>query len=66
MPTAELIRTDEAVKSLGVHGATLREWARRGLIEAVRTPGGMWLFPRRVIEELATPTKQQVPPKSAA
>ena len=36
----EWLTLSQAGKMLGVHGATLREWADKGLIESFQTPGG--------------------------
>lgn len=38
--TNKLLSVGKASKILGVHRATLREWDEKGLLEAVRTPGG--------------------------
>jgi excisionase family DNA binding protein len=35
-----LITTTEAARIANVHPATIREWVRRGKINALRTPGG--------------------------
>ena len=36
----EWLTLSQASKLLGVHGATLREWSDKGLIESFQTPGG--------------------------
>ena len=36
----EWLTLSQASKMLGVHGATLREWSDKGLIESFQTPGG--------------------------
>src|ERR1700737_3179647 len=38
--SADWLTLGKASKMLGVHGATLREWADKGLIESFQTPGG--------------------------
>ena len=43
---------EEAAKRLSVHPATLREWADRGRIRAVRTPGGHRRFDEAEVAEL--------------
>lgn len=37
---SEWLTLSQASKMLGVHGATLREWSDKGLIETFQTPGG--------------------------
>src|SRR5262245_32469781 len=39
-PSSEWLTLSQASKILGVHSATLREWADKGLIETFQTPGG--------------------------
>ncbi|MBA3824734.1 MAG: MerR family DNA-binding transcriptional regulator, partial [Ktedonobacterales bacterium] len=37
---ARLLTLSEAADFVGVHASTLREWAERGLVTHLRTPGG--------------------------
>lgn len=48
---------DEAAKRLNVHPATLREWADKGRIRAMRTPGGHRRFSEADVRELGTHQK---------
>jgi len=44
--SSEWLTLSQASKMLGVHGATLREWSDKGLIESFQTPGGHRRFAR--------------------
>jgi excisionase family DNA binding protein len=48
---------DEAAKRLNVHPATLREWADKGRIRAMRTPGGHRRFSEADVKELGAHQK---------
>ena len=50
MPT--WLTLDEAAKRLSVHPATLRAWADKGRIRAIRTPGGHRRFSEADVVEL--------------
>ena len=50
MSTKRWLSLREAATLLGVHPATLRQWADRGIIPALRTPGGHRRFAREDIE----------------
>lgn len=44
----------EAAELAGVHEDTIKRWARRGLIPAIKTPGGWWRFRRDDVLALNT------------
>lgn len=48
---------DEAAKRLSVHPTTLREWADKGRIRSMRTPGGHRRFSETDVTELASAVK---------
>ncbi len=48
---------DEAAKRLSVHPTTLREWADKGRIRAIRTPGGHRRFSEADVMELGSVAK---------
>jgi excisionase family DNA binding protein len=47
-----LLRTSEVAELFSVSSRTVREWARRGLLPTIRTPGGQHRFPERPVQEL--------------
>ncbi|MFI5283364.1 MAG: helix-turn-helix domain-containing protein [Candidatus Dormibacterales bacterium] len=47
---------DEAARRLSIHPATLREWADKGRIHTVRTPGGHRRFAAADVAAIGTPT----------
>ena len=47
-----LLRTSEVADLFSVSSRTVREWARRGLLPTIRTPGGQHRFPERPVREL--------------
>jgi excisionase family DNA binding protein len=47
-----LLRTAEVAELFSVSSRTVREWARRGLLPTIRTPGGQHRFPERPVREL--------------
>jgi excisionase family DNA binding protein len=47
-----LLRTSEVAQLFSVSSRTVREWARRGLLPTIRTPGGQHRFPERPVREL--------------
>ena len=48
----ELMRTRDVARAFQVSERTVAEWARRGRIPWVRTPGGHRLYPAQQIREL--------------
>ncbi len=51
MEEKRLLGVSEAARQLGVHPATLRAWADKGLIAAVKLPSGYRRFEPEVIDE---------------
>jgi excisionase family DNA binding protein len=47
-----LLRTSEVAELFSVSSRTVREWARRGLLPTIRTPGGQHRFPEHPVREL--------------
>ena len=58
----DLVGLGTASRMLGVEGATLRNWANRGLVRVVRTPGGHRRFFREEIQSLS---ERNAPPPMA-
>ena len=48
----ELLRTRDVARAFQVSERTIAEWARRGRIPSVRTPGGHRLYPAEKIREI--------------
>jgi excisionase family DNA binding protein len=48
----ELLRTRDVARAFQVSERTVAEWARRGRIPSVRTPGGHRLYPADKIRDL--------------
>jgi excisionase family DNA binding protein len=47
-----LLRSSEVAELFSVSSRTVREWARRGLLPTIRTPGGQHRVPERPVQEL--------------
>ncbi|MBX9920409.1 MAG: MerR family DNA-binding transcriptional regulator [Mycolicibacterium frederiksbergense] len=47
-----LIAIGEVARSCGVTVSTVRDWERKGVIDAVRTPGGQRRFRRSDVDAL--------------
>ncbi|HUP86008.1 MAG TPA: MerR family DNA-binding transcriptional regulator [Acidimicrobiales bacterium] len=56
MLAGRLLRTGEVAKLFQVSERTVAEWARRGRIPSVRTPGGHRLYPADPIRQLLVAT----------
>lgn len=48
----ELLRTRDVARAFQVSERTIAEWARRGRIPSVRTPGGHRLYPAERTREI--------------
>jgi excisionase family DNA binding protein len=55
----ELLTPGEVAKLLRVDPKTVTRWARAGLIECIKTPGGHRRFPRVAVERFARPRRFQ-------
>jgi len=51
--TTEVLRTRDVAEAFQVSERTIVEWARRGRIPSIRTPGGHRLYPADKIREIA-------------
>lgn len=59
-----LLRTGEVAKLFQVSERTVAEWARRGRIPSVRTPGGHRLYPADEVRRLLVASEQAEAPES--
>jgi len=48
----EWMTSGEVARSLNMTDAAIRRWAREGLIETIRTPGGQYRFSRQALARL--------------
>lgn len=58
MLSGRLLRTREVAQLFQVSERTVAEWARRGRIPSVRTPGGHRLYPADEVRRLLVVTEQ--------
>lgn len=58
MLAGRLLRTREVARLFQVSERTVAEWARRGRIPSVRTPGGHRLYPAEQIREILTGSQE--------
>ena len=49
----ELLTVSEAARELSKCSETVREWARRGRLPVIRTEGGLRIFRREDVEQMA-------------
>ena len=48
----DLLRTVDVARMFQVSTRTVSEWARRGRVPCMRTPGGQWRYPADAIQRL--------------
>ncbi|MGH9120475.1 MAG: helix-turn-helix domain-containing protein [Acidimicrobiales bacterium] len=48
----DLLRTSDVAALFQVSTRTVSEWARRGRLPCMRTPGGQWRYPADAIQRL--------------
>lgn len=48
----DLLRTADVAALFQVSTRTVSEWARRGRVPCMRTPGGQWRYPAEPIRQL--------------
>ena len=46
------VTSGEVARALDMTDAAIRRWAREGLLEAIKTPGGQYRFRREAVSEL--------------
>ena len=54
---SEMLRTRDVAQAFQVSERTIAEWARRGRIPSVRTPGGHRLYPAERIRKILEATE---------
>ena len=65
MLAGRLLRTREVAQLFQVSERTVAEWARRGRIPSVRTPGGHRLYPADQVRRLLVATENGEDPTTA-
>jgi len=55
------VTSGEVARALNMTDAAIRRWAREGLLEAIKTPGGQYRFRREALSDL---TKARQAPKT--
>ncbi|MGH9149078.1 MAG: helix-turn-helix domain-containing protein [Acidimicrobiales bacterium] len=61
--SGRLLRTGEVARLFQVSERTVTEWARRGRIPSVRTPGGQRLYPAEHVRQLLVATHEGERPR---
>ncbi len=51
-PPKEWMTSGEVARALNMTDAAIRRWAREGLVEAIKTPGGQYRFRREALARL--------------
>lgn len=51
-PPKEWMTSGEVARALDMTDAAIRRWAREGLVEAIKTPGGQYRFRREALARL--------------
>lgn len=51
-PEKDWITSGEVARALDMTDAAIRRWAREGLIDAIKTPGGQYRFRREAVSAL--------------
>ena len=55
-PESELVSRSAVARLFGVSVSTVTRWARQGLLEAIRTPGGQFRFRAEAMRRAARAT----------
>lgn len=58
----EALSLQEAARLLGVHEDTLKNWARRGVLEMFRCGPRLWRVPKSEIQRLRNAKQRQTTP----
>ena len=51
-PEKDWVTSGEVARALNMTDAAIRRWAREGLIDAIKTPGGQYRFRREAVSQL--------------
>ena len=60
-PEKSWVTSGEVARALNMTDAAIRRWAREGLLESIKTPGGQYRFRREAVSNL---TKARSEPKA--
>lgn len=63
-PEKDWVTSGEVARALDMTDAAIRRWAREGLVEAIKTPGGQYRFRREAVANLMK--SRNVPKRPAA
>ena len=61
-PEKSWVTSGEVARALNMTDAAIRRWAREGLVESIKTPGGQYRFRREAVSNLM---KARYAPKAA-
>jgi excisionase family DNA binding protein len=51
-PEKSWVTSGEVARALNMTDAAIRRWAREGLVESIKTPGGQYRFRREAVSNL--------------
>lgn len=60
------VTSGEVARALDMTDAAIRRWAREGLVEAIKTPGGQYRFRREALSELMRSRNVKRPARKSA
>lgn len=64
MTPDRLVSVSTVARCLNVHAETVRGWIRRGRLDAIRTPAGVYRIRQSILDALLTQIKSQKSQKS--
>jgi excisionase family DNA binding protein len=57
-PLVQYLTTKEVAEQLRVSQKTVERWIHKGLVSAIKTPGGRWRIPRDEVVKLWLETQE--------
>lgn len=58
-PEKSWVTSGEVARALNMTDAAIRRWAREGLLDAIKTPGGQYRFRREAVTDLMKSRSQK-------
>jgi len=65
-PQKDWVTSGEVARALDMTDAAIRRWAREGLVEAFKTPGGQYRFRREAVSNLMKSRSAPKRPRGSA